>query len=264
MQNNKKGGYGLTYQEVYLMDNITIEAKAIYGMLCSFVGAGATAYPSVEYICGKLHISKTRFYKHMNLLVGAGVVQKQAMKDDKGIIQNNVYTLVPNLQNIQNPYMENPYTDNPYKDLLHTENEYSNSNSIKSNSIKNNNIKANVRSEPDKSSSTPAVISLPLNDKTLYEVTQEDYDKWVSLYPAVDVMQELRNMYGWLDSNPAKRKTRRGIKSFITRWLGREQDKGGSRTVNETVPKESESRIKPVSQYENVPPMYEGEEDIFS
>lgn len=25
-----KGGYGLTYQEVYEMENLTIEAKAIY------------------------------------------------------------------------------------------------------------------------------------------------------------------------------------------------------------------------------------------
>lgn len=36
-----KGGYGLTYQEVYEMENLTIEAKAIYGMLCSYAGSKA-------------------------------------------------------------------------------------------------------------------------------------------------------------------------------------------------------------------------------
>ena len=41
-----KGGYGLTYQEVYEMENLTIEAKAIYGMLCSYAGSKAMAYPS--------------------------------------------------------------------------------------------------------------------------------------------------------------------------------------------------------------------------
>ena len=46
------------------------------------------------------------------------------------------------------------------------------------------------------------------------------------LYPAVDVMQELRKMKGWCDSNPAKRKTRRGIKRFINNWLSRQQDEG--------------------------------------
>lgn len=46
-----KGGYGLTYQEVYEMENLTIEAKAIYGMLCSYAGSKAMAYPSVDFIC---------------------------------------------------------------------------------------------------------------------------------------------------------------------------------------------------------------------
>lgn len=32
-------------------------------------------------------------------------------------------------------------------------------------------------------------------------------------------------MYAWLDSNPKNRKTERGIKRFITGWLGRAQDK---------------------------------------
>ena len=36
-------------------------------------------------------------------------------------------------------------------------------------------------------------------------------------------------MRGWLDANPAKRKTKRGINAFIVRWLAKEQDKGGSR-----------------------------------
>lgn len=52
-----KGGYGLTYQEVYEMENLTIEAKAIYGMLCSYAGSKAMAYPSVDFICDKLKIN---------------------------------------------------------------------------------------------------------------------------------------------------------------------------------------------------------------
>ena len=75
----------------------------------------------------------------------------------------------------------------------------------------------------------PAVISLPLNDKTWYPITQKQVDEWSGLYPAVDVMQELRKMLGWLDANTSNRKTRRGIKSFVNRWLSKEQDRGGSR-----------------------------------
>lgn len=77
--------------------------------------------------------------------------------------------------------------------------------------------------------SKPPVISLLLNDKTEFGVLQSDIDEWSSLYPAVDVLQELRKMKGWLDANPSRRKTRKGIKRFITNWLAKEQDKGGTR-----------------------------------
>lgn len=74
----------------------------------------------------------------------------------------------------------------------------------------------------------PAVITLPLNDKTEYPVYQSDISEWQGLYPAVDVMQELRNMKGWCDGNPTKRKTKTGIRKFIYSWLAREQNKGGN------------------------------------
>lgn len=72
------------------------------------------------------------------------------------------------------------------------------------------------------------MISLPLNDGTEYFVTVEQSQEWAGLYPAVDVIQQLRGMRGWLDANPQKRKTRRGIKKFINGWLSKEQDRGGS------------------------------------
>lgn len=94
-------------------------------------------------------------------------------------------------------------------------------------------LEENICAEPLQASTPepeePAVISLPLNDKTWYPITQKQVDEWSGLYPAVDVMQELRKMVGWLDANTSNRKTRRGIKSFVNRWLSKEQDRGGSR-----------------------------------
>lgn len=78
----------------------------------------------------------------------------------------------------------------------------------------------------------PPVISLPLNDGTFFDVSENDRAKWSQLYPNVDVLQQLRNMAGWCDANPVKRKTRGGIKRFITAWLAREQDKGGKAPQN--------------------------------
>ena len=70
------------------------------------------------------------------------------------------------------------------------------------------------------------IIEFPLNDKSLYPIFPFDVEEWEKLYPSVDVMQQLRNMRGWLDANPTRRKTKSGIKGFVNKWLMREQDKG--------------------------------------
>jgi hypothetical protein len=72
-----------------------------------------------------------------------------------------------------------------------------------------------------------AVIFLPLNDRTEHGVTKEEVSEWVSLYPAIEVVQQLRNMRGWLLANPRKRKTKAGIDRFITNWLAGKQDQTG-------------------------------------
>lgn len=84
--------------------------------------------------------------------------------------------------------------------------------------------------EPDKPTPNPSGIEIPLNDKSKYDVPLEDIALWEETYPAVDVKGELKRMIAWLDSNPTKRKTRRGVKKFINGWLARTQDKGGSST----------------------------------
>lgn len=72
--------------------------------------------------------------------------------------------------------------------------------------------------------STPAII---LNDKTPYRATDEDIALWKECYPAVDVEQEMRKMAAWSDGNPKLRKTRKGVRRFITNWLARAQDEAG-------------------------------------
>lgn len=99
-----------------------------------------------------------------------------------------------------------------------------------------------ICAEPDELASA-LVAEIPLNDSSVYEVTEKDYDYYCSLYPAVDVMQELRKMIGWCDSNPANRKTRRGIKRFINSWLSRAQDKA---------PKKSQQKSQQKSFYDEM------------
>lgn len=81
--------------------------------------------------------------------------------------------------------------------------------------------------EPETDS--PPAITIPLVDKTEHPVTDAQVTEWQQAYPAVDVMQQLREMRTWSNANPAQRKTARGVNAFVVRWLGREQDKGGGR-----------------------------------
>lgn len=73
----------------------------------------------------------------------------------------------------------------------------------------------------------PPIITLPLNTGAEHLIFQRDIDAFAELYPAVDILQAMRGMKGWLMTNPTKRKTKRGIGRFINSWLAREQDKGG-------------------------------------
>lgn len=76
---------------------------------------------------------------------------------------------------------------------------------------------------------SPVVASIPVVGKGGGEapVTQADIDEWQSLFPAVDVPQEIRNIRAWNLANPSKRKTMEGYKKHIVTWLTKEQNKGG-------------------------------------
>lgn len=214
----------MTYQEVYLMDNLTVEAKAIYGMLCSYAGVGATAYPSVEFMCKKLKMSRRRFYTHMNLLIGAGVVKKQSQRED-GRRTNNVYVLTPNLQFLP---VENVTVENETVGILPVENGTTNNNTINNTITNNNNINNGISSEPDKPAPTGSGILLPLMNGSTYDVPIDKIEMWQQAYLGVNVEQELRKMIAWLNSNPTRKKTARGVDKFINSWLEREQNSGRS------------------------------------
>ena len=83
----------------------------------------------------------------------------------------------------------------------------------------------NAPSQQPTKPSSPVVITITLNDQSEYGITEDRVSEWVELYPAVDVMQELRKMKGWATANPKKRKTKSGILRFINAWLSKEQDR---------------------------------------
>jgi hypothetical protein len=66
----------------------------------------------------------------------------------------------------------------------------------------------------------------------VFNVTQRMIDDWSADYPAVNVLQEIRNIRQWNMANPTRRKYEKGILRHINTWLMNEQNRGG--TVNRT------------------------------
>ena len=69
------------------------------------------------------------------------------------------------------------------------------------------------------------VIRLPAIGNQFYSITEDQVAHWKELFPAIDVMQCLRKMVAWLESNPSNKKTVKGMPRFISGWLSREQDR---------------------------------------
>lgn len=93
----------------------------------------------------------------------------------------------------------------------------------------NRTVIESISAEPQ--SVSPPVITIPLNDNTEFPIDEKQFKEWVDLFPAVDVKQELRNAKAWCLANPSRRKTKRGVKSFLTGWLTRTQDKPRVATI---------------------------------
>ena len=97
-----------------------------------------------------------------------------------------------------------------------------------------------VCSEPQSDSEPEAQTAvLILNDGSEWRPTVKDYEEWCRVYPNVDVFHEFERMRQWCLSNPTKRKTRRGIRKFVTTWLDGEQNK----------PRKTTSKLDAIDQW---------------
>lgn len=107
-------------------------------------------------------------------------------------------------------------------------NEKTSKSNVMYSNVKECNVKELVKELKDSCTEPTAapVISMPLNDGTEFPVTEEMVKEWGELYPAVDVMQQLRNARGWLVDNPTRRKTKSGIGRYLHNWLAKEQNRG--------------------------------------
>lgn len=212
---------------------------------------------NMKKVCEDLPVltkSEKWISQKFNRLVSAGILLKQETFEGRGRmscfrINDEAYLQLVDLNvdsmsvktDIENKVnvSKNGHVMSVKTDIAHRE-----TNDLpRNNNTGDNPLRINDCSEVPKNgtpSQSPAVLQIPLNDKTTYGVTDAQIKKWTELYPAVDVMQQLRQMIGWCDGNPKRCKTRTGVLRFINSWLSREQDRGGKRS---TAPSSSRTMV---------------------
>ncbi len=89
------------------------------------------------------------------------------------------------------------------------------------------NIKDNNSSDLRHKSEPKLEIIFNFSTKEWENITEEDKKIWKEAYPACDIEQELKKMKAWVLSAGAKGHKKNWVK-FITNWLSRSQDNGGT------------------------------------
>ena len=81
---------------------------------------------------------------------------------------------------------------------------------------------------------------------TDWQPTDEQLLSWQPAFPQVDIFAELNVMATWLEANPARIKTVKGMPRFCQSWLSRANQKGGSPFAQEA---EKESGKIPMKKW---------------
>lgn len=130
----------MVYQDVTRSKKLPPAAKGLYAYLASFCGEKDECYPTVKTITGEMQMGKDAFYKHINILVEAGVIEKKQTVGPDGKFGKVIYKVIHTVNILDLPCTEKPNTDVPYTDAPNTATKETNNNNI----INNNNNKNNI------------------------------------------------------------------------------------------------------------------------
>lgn len=202
-------------------------------VIARYMGGGikSDTVNQVKNICLQIGLFNKKLFETHKILTNETMQENYMLAIEKrsknGRIINGEYWLLKDEKT--KPYIVIQKNDNSLRENEHniTENTTNKSKVKKSKENNNSFVPSADKSANDTAAEKNIFIKLQLNDKSYHNVTFDDINHYKELYPAVNVEQECRDMCGWLESNPTRRKTQSGIKSFITRWLSKAQDQGG-------------------------------------
>jgi len=63
------------------------------------------------------------------------------------------------------------------------------------------------------------ILTAPLADGTTWEISADQIGSLIRSFPGADVRSQILASVAWLEANPKKRKTSKGMPRFLTSWL---------------------------------------------
>jgi uncharacterized protein YdaU (DUF1376 family) len=74
---------------------------------------------------------------------------------------------------------------------------------------------------------SPTVLTFPTigNHGPEWRLSERQVAEWKALFPGLDVTSEARKALAWIQAQPERRKTTRGMRKFIVSWLTRTVDR---------------------------------------
>ncbi len=71
-----------------------------------------------------------------------------------------------------------------------------------------------------------------------WKATLEQRARWSAAYPSLSIPAEYAKAHAWIEDNPSKRKTARGMPRFVGGWFDRAQNGAGRRLAHKSTPVE--------------------------
>jgi len=111
------------YQDVTRNKNLSAAAKGVYAYFAALCGVSDECFPSVDTIISEMGMGKDIFYRHINALVAAGVVEKRQAIGEDGKFGRTLYRLTHEITISEKsgfPCTENRDTEKPDTEFKET------------------------------------------------------------------------------------------------------------------------------------------------
>lgn len=81
-----------------------------------------------------------------------------------------------------------------------------------------------------------------------WHLTGDHLAEWSRSFPSLDILDECRRALAWIQANPEKRKTARGMPRYLVNWLSRSQDRKRGTQPQAKQPESLDDRVKRITE----------------